>query len=203
MKSTDFATSMRPWCSTVPEHLTSRLPRRSLIDCLPLAILDPVWLEKKKKVLTSTEHYFTTTPKFQTGCTRNPARTGKHHYCIGLWIGLLRILLSIITHLTPSISLLPIGLTLTRKIHVYWACVSTTQIHGLKILTCSSPSFTAALYISVISVDSGTLNRVLRICRLDEVEETDEWRRRWELRTYGRCYAQTRHPHKTQVELEA
>ena len=43
-------------------------------------------------------------------------------------------------------------------------------------LTCSSPSFTAALYISVISVDSGhTLNlRVLRICHLDEVEETDE-----------------------------
>jgi hypothetical protein len=43
-------------------------------------------------------------------------------------------------------------------------------------LTCSSPSFTAVLYISVIPVDSGhSLNlRVLRICHLDEVEDTDE-----------------------------
>jgi len=40
----------------------------------------------------------------------------------------------------------------------------------------TSPSFTAALYISVISVDSGrSLNlRALRIRRLDEVEEIDE-----------------------------
>ena len=60
MKSTDFATSMRPWCSTVPVHLTSRHPRRLLTDCLPRAILDPVWWKKS--------HYFSTTPKYQTGC---------------------------------------------------------------------------------------------------------------------------------------
>jgi hypothetical protein len=71
------------------------------------------------------------------------------------------------------IYLLPIGLVLTRKVHVYWACVSTTQIHDLTLSPALPPLLQPRCTFQSSSWILGAL-RVLRICHLDEVEEIDE-----------------------------
>jgi len=68
------------------------------------------------------------------------------------------------------------------------ACVSTTQVHGLTFPpSCSSPSFTAALYTSVISL--------MKWRKTDETDNDDG--------SSGHPVdtMQTRHPHKTPARV--
>lgn len=162
----------------MPVHLTSRHPRRSLTDCL----LWQSWTPSDKKRCLSTEHYFTTTPKFQTGCigtlqgqvnttTALVYESDYYAFCY----------LSSHILLLPSRASYSFHLSSPHRHNInqedpYLLALCLDDTIPWPNTSCTSPSFTAALYISVISVDSmRSLNlRALRICHLDEVEEIDE-----------------------------